>query len=131
MADYLNAIVWIDHREAKIFLFNAAEVDRMMLHPHDPTRHIRYNASKDGKDETPSKDAFLEQVTAGVSNAKAILITGPSNETSELAAHLRRHHLNIASCVVGIETIDHPSDGALLAVARLFFTAENRSSSKT
>ncbi|MFY9628502.1 MAG: hypothetical protein WAK03_10200 [Methylocystis sp.] len=131
MADYLHAIVWIDHREAKIFLFNATEVDRMMLHPHDPSRHILYNASKEGKDDTPSKDAFLEQVSAEICDGKAILITGPSNETSELAAHLRRHHLNIASFVVGIETIDHPSNGALIAVARLFFTAEDRSPSQT
>jgi hypothetical protein len=38
-----------------------------------------------------------------------------------------RRHSDIAHRVVGVETINHPSDGALIAVARLYFKAENRS----
>ena len=126
MAIHYHAIVWIDHREAKVFDFNATEVDRMILHPHNPTRHIHHKANAIGSGDAPLDHEFFEQVTEAIADAKAILITGPSSAKSELAAHVARHYPDIARCVVGVETIDHPSDGALIAVARLYFKAEDR-----
>jgi hypothetical protein len=48
---------------------------------------------------------------------------------SELAAHLMRHHPEVAARIVGMETVDHPSDGALAAVARLRFNTKDNSQS--
>ena len=126
MASHYHAIVWIDHREAKVFNFNATEVDHMILHPHNPTRHIPHKANALGGG-APLDQEFFEQVTEAIADAKAILITGPSSAKSEMAAHVARRHPDIAHRVVGVETIDHPSDGALIAVARLYFKAEDRS----
>ncbi len=126
MASHYHAIVWIDHREAKVFNFNATEVDHMILHPHNPTRHIRHKANVIGGGG-PLDQEFFEQVSEAIADAKAILITGPSSAKSEMAAHVARRHPDIAHRVVGVETIDHPSDGALIAVARLYFKAEDRS----
>ena len=127
MASHYHAIVWIDHREAKVFHFNATEVDRMILHPRRPTRHIHRNATSIGGGTSLLDDDYFEQVTEAIANAKTILITGPTSAKSELAAHMARRHPDIARCVVGVETIDHPSDGALIAVARLYFKADDRS----
>ncbi len=127
MASHYHAIVWIDHREAKVFHFNATEVDRMILHPHNPTRHIHHKASAIGSSDASLDQEFFERVTEAIADATAILITGPASAKSELAAHVARRHSDIARCVVGVETIDHPSDGALIAVARLYFKAEDRS----
>ncbi len=124
MASHYNAIVWIDDREAKVFNFNATEVDRMILHPHNPTRHIHHKANAIGGGALLDQE-FFEQVTEAIADAKAILITGPASAKSELAAHVARRHPDIARRVVGVETIDHPSDGALIAVARLYFKAED------
>jgi stalled ribosome rescue protein Dom34 len=126
MASHYHAIVWIDHREAKVFHFNATEVDRMILHPHNPTRHIHHKANAIGGGDALLDHEFFERVTEAIADAKAILITGPASAKSELAAHVTRRHPDIARCVVGVETIDHPSDGALIAVARLYFRAEDR-----
>jgi stalled ribosome rescue protein Dom34 len=126
MASHYHAIVWIDHREAKVFHFNATEVDRMILHPHNPTRHIHRKANAIGSGDAPLDREFFEQVAEAIADAQAILITGPASAKSELAAHVARHHPDIARCVVGVETIDHPSDGALIAVSRLYFKAEDR-----
>jgi len=98
----------------------------MILHPHNPTRHIRHQANASGGTDAPVDIEFFERVTEAIADAKAILITGPSSAKSELAAHVARRHPDIARRVVGVETIDHPSDGALIAVARLYFKAEDR-----
>ena len=48
MSSHYHAIVWIDHHEARIFHFNVFEVDRLVLHPHNPTRHIHHKANSIG-----------------------------------------------------------------------------------
>lgn len=126
MTAHYHAIVWIDHREAKIFHFNATEVDRMIVHPHHPTRHIHHKANAIGGGNAPLDHEFFETVAEAIADAKAILITGPASAKAELAAHITRRHPDVARCVVGVETIDHPSDGALVAVARIYFKAEDR-----
>jgi stalled ribosome rescue protein Dom34 len=125
MASHYHAIVWIDHREAKVFHFNATEVDRIILHPHNPTRHIHHKANAIGGGDAPLDREFFDGVTEAIADATAILITGPASAKSELVAHLARRNPDIARCVVGVETIDHPSDGALIAVVRLYFKTED------
>ncbi len=127
MTAHHHAVVWIDQREAKLFHFNTTGVDRMILHPHRPTRHIHRNATSIGGCKPLSDDDFFEHVCETIAEAKAILITGPASAKSELAAHLTRHHPEIADCIVGVETINHPSDGALVAVARLHFNTKDNS----
>ena len=127
MTNPYHAIVWIDQREAKVFHSNSTGVDRMILHPHRPTRHIHRNANTSVGCRSLLDDDFFERVAVAIGEAKAILITGPDGAKSELAAHLTRHHPETAGRVVGVETIDHSSDGALAAVAQLYFNPKDSS----
>jgi len=127
MTAHHHAIVWIDHREAKVFHFNGTGVDRMILHPHRPTRHIQRNATSIDGCKSLLDDEFLEHVSDAVAEAMAILIAGPDSAKSELAAHLTRQHPEVAARIVSVETVDHPSDGALVAVARLYFSTKDNS----
>jgi hypothetical protein len=38
---HFHAVVWIDHREARVFHFNSTEVERLVLRPDHPTKHIQ------------------------------------------------------------------------------------------
>ncbi len=129
MPAHYHAIVWIDHREAKVFHLSMAEVDHILINPHRPSRRIQHKDGTGG--DARSDEDFLERVTAAIADAKAILITGPASAKSELSAHLARHHPDLAHCVKSVETINHPSDGALVAVARLHFKTEDRPQPKS
>jgi hypothetical protein len=37
---YYHAVIWIDHREARVFHFNPTDVEKLVLYPDNPTRHI-------------------------------------------------------------------------------------------
>ena len=39
---HFHAVIWIDHREARVFHFNPAEADKLVVHPHDAARHIHH-----------------------------------------------------------------------------------------
>jgi stalled ribosome rescue protein Dom34 len=125
MSAHYHAVIWIDHREARIFHVNPSEVDKLVVRPHDPTRHIHHKANAIGSGHAAEDQDYLHHVVAAVADAGAILITGPANAKTELVKHIHHHDPAVMQRIVGIETVDHPSDGALVAHARTYFKASD------
>lgn len=107
---HFHAVVWIDHKQAHVFHFNAESADKLTL---------RAQHAKDG-------EGYLHDVAAAVSDAGEILITGPSGAKTELFKHIARHDPQLLSRVAGVESADHPTDGQLVAHARHYFAAADR-----
>ena len=126
MSGHYHAIVWIDHREARVFHFNAEEVDRLVLQPHNPTRHIHHKANTIGSGHAPEDHDYLQRVAEAVADAGAILITGPANAKTELVKHIQKHVPTLSGKIAGVETVDHPTDGELVAHARKYFKADHQ-----
>ena len=34
---HYHAVIWIDHREARVFHFNPTDIEKLILHPDKPT----------------------------------------------------------------------------------------------
>ncbi len=60
----------------------------------------------------------------------AILLTGPANAKLELQKHIEKHDPLLKDRIKGVETLDHPTDGVLLAHARKYFRVEDRMESQ-
>jgi stalled ribosome rescue protein Dom34 len=126
MSNHYHALVWIDHREAKVFQFNATQVDRATVRSTHPDQHIHHKANAADSGHAPVDQEFFERVAQAISQAGAILITGPANAKTELVSYIKRLQPHLAERISGVETLDHPSDGALVALARSFFKADDR-----
>jgi stalled ribosome rescue protein Dom34 len=101
-------------------------VERLVLHPDHPTRHIHHKANSIGSGHAAEDHAFLQAVAQSIADAGAVLITGPANAKTELIKHISQHDPKLMKAIVGVETVDHPSDGQLVAYARHYFKAEDR-----
>lgn len=123
---HYHAVVWIDHREAKVFHFSPTEVDRLVLHPDHPTKHIHHKANTVGSGHAAPNDEFLHAVAQSIADAGAVLIAGPANTKDQLVAHIEKHDPKLKALIKGVETVDHPSDGQLVAHARKYFKVEDR-----
>lgn len=123
---HYHAVIWIDHHEARVFHFSPTDVDQLVLHPHNPTKHIHHKANTIGSGHAPEDQDFFQAVAESVVDAGAILITGPANAKTELVKHIHRHMPKMMSAIAAVETVDHPSDAALVAYARKYFKAEDR-----
>jgi hypothetical protein len=125
---HIHALVWIDHHEAKIFRFDG-EVSEAIHHvikdEHSPA-HLHHKANARGSGHVPVSHAYLEKVALDINDAKAILIVGPSSAKHELYKHIEQHQPTLLPWVVGVETLDHPGDGPLLAHAAQSFRAAAR-----
>ena len=123
---HFHAVVWIDHREARVFHVSPTEVERLVVRPDHPTRHIHHKANSIGSGHAAADQEFLHAVAEAVADAGEVLITGPSNAKTELVKHIHQHDPKLMQAIVGIETVDHPSDGELVAHARQYFLAKDR-----
>lgn len=123
---HYHAVVWIDHREAKVFHFNATDVQKLVLHPDHPTKHLHHKAMSIGSGNAAEDQNFLHAVAESIADAGAVLITGPANAKHELVKHIDRHHPKLMQIIAGVETVDHPSDGQLLAHAKHYLATTDR-----
>jgi hypothetical protein len=126
MTDHYHALVWIDHQQAKIFHFDASGADRDTVRSTHPHLHLHHKANSQDSGHAPADHRFLEDVAAALAPAGAILITGPGSAKTELTTHLQKHHSDLLRRVSRVETLDHPTDRQLAALARSFFEVDQR-----
>ena len=117
-----HAVVWIDHQEAHVIQFNADEHENATVSTRSKHGHLHQKAGVVGSGHHVADQTYLHEVVEAVASANEILIVGPGSAKLELMKHIVKHDANIASKVVGIETVDHPSDAQLLAYAKKSFT---------
>lgn len=126
MSNHYHVLDWIDHRQAKVFQFNAVVSERTIIHSTHPNQNLHHKANSNDSGHAGTDHAFFERVAHAVANAGALLITGPASAKTELVAHIKKKHPDLAARISAVETLDHPGDGALLALGRTFFKADDR-----
>jgi stalled ribosome rescue protein Dom34 len=121
MADHYHAVVWIDHKQARIFHFNVEEADKTLVKEH-VVRDIHAHEKRTGH-RTEENKPFFEEVAKAIADSGGILIVGPAQEKDFFAKFLTEKHPAIRSHVEGVEKADHPTDGELLDFARRYAKA--------
>lgn len=126
MAQHYHWVVWIDHREARLLSFNDAAHELQVLRAHGGGEHLHHRAGLGDAGRAPTPVAFYEAVATALLPAGEILLTGPGTAKGELMRHLEQKHADLARRVLKVESLDHPSDGQLLALARRSFKTLDR-----
>ncbi|MBI1362266.1 MAG: translational machinery protein [Alphaproteobacteria bacterium] len=126
MSGHHHAAIWIDHLEARVFFIGRNATEAFAIHPHDPTRHIHHKANSIGSGHAKENQAYFHDVAQSVADASAVLIMGPANAKIELVKHIHHHDPKLMDRIVGIETVNHPTDGELVDHARRYFRASDR-----
>ena len=124
MADHYHAVVWIDHKQARIIRFNVEEADKTVVKDHI-VRDIHPREKRTGQRVEENKP-FFEDVAKAIADSRGILIVGPAQEKDFFAKFLTEKHPAIRSHVEGVEKADHPTDGELLDFARRYVKAADR-----
>jgi hypothetical protein len=123
---HYHVAIWIDHTQARIFSLNAESANEWTVHPHDRHTHLHHKAGSIGAGKSGGDPHYFHAVADAVKDAGEILITGPGTAKLELIRHLHSHDPQVEKKVVGVESLDHPTDGQLVGFARQFFKAADR-----
>jgi stalled ribosome rescue protein Dom34 len=117
-----HAAVWIDHKEAKIFHIDPEGFDVSKIKA--PQHHLTRKAAEQGKHA--GSEPFFHEVAAALKDTEEILVVGPSSAKLDFIRHVHRHDHGLEPRIVGVETLDHPSDGQVVAYVRHYFHAKDR-----
>jgi len=126
MLQQTHTLVWLDHRLAKIFRFDADSNTTAQVHSTHSHENLHHKANSVDSGHAPVDKVFLEAVAHALPAAGPILIAGPGTAKKELHTHLLHRHREIAARVSDVQPLDHPTDGELLAFGRRFFDADDR-----
>jgi len=126
MTKHFHWAVWIDHREARLVSFSDSAAEQQVLHAHGGGERLHHRAGPGNDGRAPDLRRFYDEVARHLAEAGEILVTGPGTAKTELIHHLEQKHPAVARRVVKVETLDHPTDGQLLALARRQFKAIDR-----
>jgi len=118
---YSHAIVWIDHQEAHVIQFSAEASESEIIKTKSKHSNVHHKAGVVGNGHDGGDQNYLHEVIHAVSEANEILIVGPGSAKLELLKHANAHDAIVAEKIIGVETVDHPSDGQLLAYAKKYF----------
>lgn len=113
-----HALLWLDHSEARVFRFEGDEVSKFDVKTKKHDHHAK------GQGHTSHQ--FFDTVVANVRDAQRLLIVGPGNAKLEFIRYLHKSAHAVEEKVVGVETVDHPSDGELVKYARHYFEHSDR-----
>ena len=122
MSQLHHAIVWIDHREAKVCRFTGNEESEVQVNSHTSLQRLHHRREGWEAGGTPPEDGeFFRRVAGTLGQTAAVLVTGPGNAKSAFKTYLDNLRPYHASQVVIVETIDQPTHQALLSLGREHF----------
>lgn len=117
-----HTVVWIDQREAKVFDVAADAVAKTFV--HSPGPHIHRHAHEQEvkvRNHPDDERRFFEEVASALKGREQILLVGPSKTKLHFLRHLQRNDPALEHNIAAIETVDHPTDGQLVAYLRRHF----------
>ena len=116
-----HAVIWIDHKEAHVMFLSQTASEAEIIKTKSTHAHLHHKANEVGSGKLALDSKYLHSVIQAVKESKEILILGPGSAKLELIKHAHHHDQQTAANIVGVETVDHPSDKEILAYARKFF----------
>lgn len=118
---HVHAVVWLDHREARVIDFSSDDVHKAVVRSHAGHRQVHHRSGSVSGTHLQDDQKFFDEVIAAVGDAKEVLVVGPGQTKAGFRHFVDDRHRDFGRRIVGVESLDHPSDGELLNFARKYF----------
>jgi stalled ribosome rescue protein Dom34 len=116
-----HAALWISHREAHVLDINPATFDEVTVATPQHIHHRHPKGESGAKEHPDDATRFFREVARALDGFDQILVVGPSTAKLELIRYAHAHDHAFEARIVGVETVDHPTDGQLAAYAKRYF----------
>jgi hypothetical protein len=120
---HTHAVIWLDHKRAQVIRFGRETSESSAVRHEGGERHLHHKKGAIGSGHAAEDPAYYEQILAAVGDTPELLVAGPANAKLEFVKHIHKKHPTLVDRLVGVETLDHPSEGELLKFARAYFKA--------
>lgn len=124
---YFHAVVWLDHRCARVtgFNFHSVEHDTRAVESHGPT-HLHHKAGVIGSGHAHDDPKYFELIADAIKDFREVLILGPADAKIQLKTYLQRQCPKLGVHVIGMEPMQQCGDAENVKFARDFFRRVDR-----
>ena len=117
--------VWIDHQEARIFRVEEHTFAQSTVHaPEHVLRHPKRQASVHNHPDDERR--FFSEIARSLMGSERVLVVGPSTAKLHFRDYVQSRESSLKLHIVGVETVDHPTDKQFAAYVREYFLALGR-----
>ena len=116
---HIHCVVWLDHQQAQVLQFNTDTVQAQTVKSHS---HPTKQHGSGVRDE----HEFFAAVCDAMAGPTELLVTGGHTTQADFRHYLDKHRPALLPLVKGWQTVDHPTENQLLALARQFFLTFDR-----
>lgn len=123
---HFHAVVWLDHAEAHVMHFDRKDVEMQLILPADPHKNLHIKSGKWGAGKAQEDQTYYHDIAQALEGASEVLVVGPANAKLQFIKHIHAHDKDLVDKIIGVETVDHPTDGQIVAYARKYFVAKDQ-----
>lgn len=116
---YFHAVVWTDHQHAQVLQF-----DREHVEGHKVKAHL--TQTRQHGSQVRAEHDFFSELCDALRGITEVVVTGSNTSLADFRHYVEKHRPAVLKQVVGWETVDHPTDGQLVAFARQYFDRYDR-----
>ena len=116
-----HALVWLDHHHAKVIPIGDATQATQQLHDekHDTRQH---------HSAVQTQHEFFGAVCDALGKFDQVVVASSSQSQTDFRHYVTKHRGTLLPVLVAWETVNHPTDGELVALATKLFHAHDRMS---
>ena len=107
-----HAVVWMDHQEAHVVMFDREHVEAQRIQSRSHHKH---------QGKAGDTAAFFAEVAQALTDTHEVLVTGPGLARDEFCDWCAAHPKSTVAIIVDSIASDHPSDAQLVAMAKQYF----------
>lgn len=121
-----HTVVWLDQHEAVVLDLQADNFESSIVRA--PASHIHRHAkgATEAKSHPEDLKHFFHDLVQALSSAQEILVVGPGAAKLHFIKYVHKNAHALEPKIIGVETVDHPTDAQLAAHARSYFVAADR-----
>ncbi|MGD9997026.1 MAG: translational machinery protein [Ilumatobacteraceae bacterium] len=123
---HVHAVIWLDHLSARIISFSLDTSDTVDIESARDDRRLHRKSGIPGSGHAGDDRELFDQIAGALDDVPSILVTGPGTAKKAFVQHLEARYPDIARRVAAVETLDHPTQGELLAFGRSYFKRVDR-----
>lgn len=114
-----HAVVMIDHNHAQVLQFDADHLQSQKIKAHG--RHTRQHGNV-----VRTEHQFFSEVCDALAGIPEIIVAGGHVAQKDFKHYIEKHRPALTRQILGWETVDRPSEGQLLNIAKKHFLKLDR-----
>jgi stalled ribosome rescue protein Dom34 len=121
-----HTVVWLDQHEARVLEVQPESFESLTVRAPASHLHRHPKGAAESKTHPDDEKRFFHELAQALAQTQEVLLVGPGPAKLHFIRYVHKHAHDLEPRIVGVETVDHPTDAQIVAHARHYFLSADR-----